>query len=117
MKKTAFLILGLAFLCGIAYAVDKPKVLTNDGAVKTEPGVVYQMVVAFDNVRAGDRVDFKNSLDVTADSGNTLIFSVIAPSTKSTIYIPAWRGVNFSTGIYADFSITTGAATATTLYE
>lgn len=113
MKK--ILLIGCFLLVSSPVWAFGQSVLTADGQVKATAGNVYEVIVSFKGVTAGDQVQIKNSLD----NSGTAILHAVASAANGTIVIPtpAAGPVRFFTAIYCDVTLTGGSVQVTTLYE
>jgi len=88
-------------------------VLTSDNQVKADAGKLIGVVATGVGVTAGNKIEFIDSLTATGTSKCTIVFPAAA---SSVTFTPA-HPISFATGIFADFTLSGGAATLSAVYE
>ena len=87
------------------------KVLTADGQVKATAGTVHSVMVSVNVATAGDKIEIKNSAD---SSGTALLSFVATAASQSWMFSPS-AGVEFTSAIYADVTLTGSATCSVTI--
>ena len=115
MKKFLLSLMILFSLCFSAWALPdilNPAVKTADAQIKATPGVVYQVIVSYAGVTAGDKIEIKNS----ADNSGTSNITVVAPAANGTTIVPLPIGTLYTTAIYYDETKSGGTFTTQIFY-
>ena len=87
-------------------------VVAGDGQIKAAAGTLYGVIVTFDGVTAGDKVEIKNS----TDNSGTSLFTVIAQAADVVYTFTPCVGIAYSTGIYSDVTLTGGTCTVSAVF-
>lgn len=92
-----------------------PVVMTADGYVKQNPGIVYSMTIAVAGATAGDKVVLRDG----GPTGTIVVYGVVtaANGTEPTIHCGKY-GARFSTSIYySEQATAAGKIRATICYD
>lgn len=93
----------------MAYSI----VLTGDNQVKGDAGKLVGVIATGVGVTAGNKIEFVDSLTSTGTALCTIVF----PAAASTVTFTPCRPIRFGTGIFANFTLSGGAATLSAVYE
>ena len=89
-------------------------VKTSDDVVKSTPGYVHSIIVTFKGVTIGDEVDLNDN----STAGRATRIRIMADGAYKTVsYVPAAPILFPNTGIYCDFTISGGEASAAIQYS